>query len=428
MVIYILDLISLEFLQLEKINSYYMKTSEYDIAIAGGGIVGLATAYQIQREFPSIKIIILEKENALGLHQTAKNSGVIHSGLYYKPDSLRARNCVQGRKELIDFAIKYNIDYEICGKIVLATNEDEEKSLEILRLNGVKNGLKGLKILSPVEFKKIEPKAEGIAALLVPESGIIDYNMVCNKLADLIININPDSKIELNCEFLEVKDGYLFSTNGVFKTRHNIFCGGLFSDRLAKKDNVKLDMKIVGFRGDYYRLSDQKKCKVRNLIYPVPNPSFPFLGVHFTRMINGDIECGPNAVFTFKREGYRKTDFSWKDTIDALSFIGTWKLFINNWKFGLNEYRRAFSKFLFLKELKKMIPSLEMDDIIEHRSGVRAMALGYDGKVIDDFKIIKNQNNMHVLNAPSPAATACLAIGREIMNKAASDFNLKDLK
>ena len=187
-------------------------------------------------------------------------------------------------------------------------------------------------------------------------------------------------------------------------------------------------MKIVGFRGDYYVLTDKAKHKVKNLIYPVPNPEFPFLGVHFTRMTTGEIECGPNAVFTFKREGYKRTAFNFKDSFQALSFIGTWRLFINNWKFGLNEYRRAFSKFLFLKELKKMIPSLEMDDIIEHRSGVRAMALGYDGKVIDDFKIIKNHNNMHVLNAPSPAATACLAIGREIMNKAASDFNFKSLK
>jgi len=217
----------------------------------------------------------------------------------------------------------------------------------------------------------------------------------------------------------------LFSTKGKLKVEHTIFCGGLFSDRLAKKDKVKLDMQIVGFRGDYFQLSNQAKCKVNNLIYPVPNPEFPFLGIHFTRMMNGEIECGPNAVFTFKREGYKKTDFSWEDSFQALSFSGTWRLFINHWKFGLNEYRRAFSKALFLKELQKMIPTLKMEDIIEGRSGVRAMALGIDGEVIDDFRIVQNKNNLHVLNAPSPAATACLAIGDQIMEKSRIYFNLK---
>ena len=283
-------------------------------------------------------------------------------------------------------------------------------------------------MLSPKEFKKIEPNTEGVAALWVPHSGIINYKSVCNKLADLITKTNPKSKIAFNCELLDVNDGLLFSTNGVCKTKHTIFCGGLFSDRLAKKDKVNLDMKIVGFRGDYYRLSNKAKSKVKNLIYPVPNPEFPFLGVHFTRMIGGDIECGPNAVFTFKREGYQKTDFSWKDTIEALSFSGTWRLFINHWKFGFNEYRRAFSKALFLKALKKMIPTLQMEDIIEGRSGVRAMALGYDGEIIDDFKMVKNKNNLHVLNTPSPTATACLAIGEQIMEKAKLHFNLKNLR
>ena len=403
-----------------------MQEAKYDIAIVGGGIVGLAIAYQIQREFPKLNLIILEKEKELAFHQTGRNSGVIHSGLYYKPNSLKAKNCVKGRKQLVQFAKENNIKHDICGKIVLALNKREATELETLKKNGEQNGLENLQILTPLQFKNIEPNAEGVAALWVPQSGIIDYKEVSNKFAELIKQMNPKSKIALNCELLNIEKGLLFSTKGEIKIKHTIFCGGLFSDRLAKKDKLKLDMQIVGFRGDYYKLTDKAKSKVKKLIYPVPNPEFPFLGVHFTKMIGGDIECGPNAVFTFKREGYQKTDFSWKDTFEAISFLGTWRLFINHWKFGLNEYRRAFSKALFLKELKKMIPTLQMEDIIVGRSGVRAMALGNDGEVIDDFKIVVSKNNLHVLNAPSPAATACLAIGQQIMEKAKSHFNLKN--
>ena len=403
-----------------------MQEAKYDIAIVGGGIVGLAIAYQIQREFPKLNLIILEKEKELAFHQTGRNSGVIHSGLYYKPNSLKAKNCVKGRKQLVQFAKENNIKHDICGKIVLALNKREATELETLKKNGEQNGLENLQILTPLQFKNIEPNAEGVAALWVPQSGIIDYKEVSKKFAELIKQLNPNSKIALNCELLNIEKGLLFSTKGEIKIKHTIFCGGLFSDRLAKKDKLKLDMQIVGFRGDYYKLTDKAKSKVKKLIYPVPNPEFPFLGVHFTKMIGGDIECGPNAVFTFKREGYQKTDFSWKDTLEAISFLGTWRLFINHWKFGLNEYRRAFSKALFLKELKKMIPTLQMEDIIVGRSGVRAMALGNDGEVIDDFKIVVSKNNLHVLNAPSPAATACLAIGQQIMEKAKSHFNLKN--
>ena len=403
-----------------------MQEAKYDIAIVGGGIVGLAIAYQIQREFPKLNLIILEKEKELAFHQTGRNSGVIHSGLYYKPNSLKAKNCVKGRKQLVQFAKENNIKHDICGKIVLALNKREATELETLKKNGEQNGLENLQILTPLQFKNIEPNAEGVAALWVPQSGIIDYKEVSNKFAELIKQLNPNSKIALNCELLNIEKGLLFSTKGEIKIKHTIFCGGLFSDRLAKKNKLKLDMQIVGFRGDYYKLTDKAKSKVKKLIYPVPNPEFPFLGVHFTKMIGGDIECGPNAVFTFKREGYQKTDFSWKDTFEAISFLGTWRLFINHWKFGLNEYRKAFSKALFLKELKKMIPTLQMEDIIVGRSGVRAMALGNDGEIIDDFKIVVNKNNLHVLNAPSPAATACLAIGQQIMEKAKSHFNLKN--
>ncbi|MGY8987624.1 MAG: L-2-hydroxyglutarate oxidase [Flavobacteriales bacterium] len=403
-----------------------MQNIKYDIAIVGGGIVGLSTAYKIQQKYPKLNLIILEKEKELAFHQTGRNSGVIHSGLYYTPDSYRAKNCVDGRIQLVEFAKKHDIKHDICGKIVLAVNQKESEQLITLKEKGEKNGLTNLEIIDMKQVKELEPYAEGVSALFVPQSGIIDYKGVTNKLAELIKEINPESTIETNCEVLNIEDEKLFSTKGTINASHSIFCGGLFSDRLAIKDSLKLKMQIVGFRGDYYELEDTSKYKVKNLIYPVPNPEFPFLGVHFTRMTDGSIECGPNAVFTFKREGYKKTDFNLKDSWDALTFSGTWKLFINHWKFGLNEYRRAFSKRLFLKELKKIIPSLTMEEIKVGRSGVRAMALGNDGEVIDDFIIVKNDKNIHVLNAPSPAATACLAIGDEIVEHATKSFDLNN--
>ena len=403
-----------------------MQNIKYDIAIVGGGIVGLSTAYKIQKKYPKLNLIILEKEKELAFHQTGRNSGVIHSGLYYTPGSYRAKNCVDGRIQLVEFAKKHDIKHDICGKIVLAVNQKESEQLITLKEKGEKNGLTNLEIIDMKQVKELEPYTEGVSALFVPQSGIIDYKGVTNKLAELIKEINPESTIETNCEVLNIEDEKLFSTKGTINASHSIFCGGLFSDRLAIKDSLKLKMQIVGFRGDYYELEDTSKYKVKNLIYPVPNPEFPFLGVHFTRMSDGSIECGPNAVFTFKREGYKKTDFNLKDSWDALTFSGTWKLFINHWKFGLNEYRRAFSKRLFLKELKKMIPSLTMEEIKIGRSGVRAMALGNDGEVIDDFIIVKNDKNIHVLNAPSPAATACLAIGDEIVEHATKSFDLNN--
>lgn len=402
-----------------------MEITQYDIAIVGGGIIGLASGFQLQTNFPNLRIVIFEKENELAFHQTGNNSGVIHSGLYYKYGSYKANNCVLGRKLLIQFAKENNIDFDVCGKLVVAVNNDEAERLIDLKKNGEKNGLIGLKILEPKEFKKIEPNISGVKALWVPQSGIIDYKSVTNKLAEKILSINSKSLILTGCKVLDFYNNKIITSKGNFYSRHNIFCGGLFSDRLAIKDQLDLKMQIVGFRGDYYRLSDSAKSKIKNLIYPVPNPDFPFLGVHFTRMTNGEIECGPNAVFTFKREGYNKLDFSFRDTFQSLSFIGTWKLFINNWKFGYNEYKRAFSKSLFLKELQKILPSLKRDDIVNGRSGVRAMALDKNGKMIDDFKIVKNNNNLHVLNAPSPAATACLSIGIQIMEESKKNFKLE---
>ena len=334
-----------------------MHKKEFDIAIVGGGIVGLATAFQLQSNFPDLNLVVFEKEKGLAFHQTGRNSGVIHSGLYYKPGSFRADNCVKGRKQLIQFSKENDIDFDVCGKIVVAVNITEAEQLKRLKINGVKNGLEGLKLLDPDDFKKIEPCVDGIKALWVPQAGIINYKIVTNKLAEKVKSINNNSEISTNCEVNDFNKGNIKTSKGIFRARHIIFCGGLFSDRLARRDKVGLDMQIVGFRGDYYKLAEHAKNKINNLVYPVPNPEFPFLGVHFTRLTNGEIECGPNAVFTFKREGYNKTDFNFKDTLQALSFKGTRKLFINHWKFGLNEYKRAFSKPLFLKQLRKMMPS-----------------------------------------------------------------------
>jgi len=401
-----------------------MEELKFDVAIVGGGIVGLATAYKLQLKYPKLCLAVVEKEDSLAFHQTGRNSGVIHSGLYYKPNSLKAKNCVNGRKQLVEFAENNNIDYDVCGKIVLATNKREAKKLLQLKINGEKNGLKDLKILDSNELKEIEPNAVGKSALYVPDSGIIDYKQTTKKFAEKITSINNKSKIILSCEVFNFKNDYLFTSKGKIYTKNNIFCAGLFSDRLAGKDNLKINMKIVSFRGDYYKLKESSKHKINNLIYPVPNPEFPFLGVHFTRMTNGSIECGPNAVYSFKREGYSKFSFNLMDTIESLFFIGTLKLFINHWKFGLNEYKRSFSKRLFLRDLQKLVPSLMLNDLEKGKSGVRAMALGEDGDVIDDFKIIKNNKNIHVLNAPSPAATACLAIADNIVLVFAKHFSL----
>lgn len=403
---------------------------QYDIAIIGGGIVGSATFYKIQKRFPHKNIILIEKEKELAAHQTGHNSGVIHSGLYYTPGSKKAINCVKGRKELVAFAQEHNIAHDVCGKIVVATDESELPFMEKIIQNGIANGIEGIEKIDAKRIKEIEPHCEGIAGIWVPVTGIIDFVGATKKMAELALNINPNSKVVLGEEALSFEHQNEISSiktnKSSYKAKYLIFCGGLQADRLAKKDQVKIKEKVVGFRGDYYELTDSAKHKVRNLIYPVPNPAFPFLGVHFTRMVDGEIECGPNAVFTFKREGYGKTDFNLRDTIDALSYQGTWKLFFKNMKFGVDEYRRAFSKRLFLKTLQRIIPSLTMDDLKPGRSGVRALLLREDGDTKDDFRIVYSENgkSIHVLNAPSPAATASLAIGEDICEMAEKHFDL----
>ncbi len=400
----------------------------YDVAIVGGGIVGAATLYKMQQRHPELKFVLIEKENMLADHQTGHNSGVIHSGLYYKPGSMKAKNCVEGRRELVSFAKEHKIAHDVCGKVVVATKQSELEHLERIFQNGQANGIEGLERITPAQIKEIEPYVEGIDGLFVGCTGIIDFRGATTKMVEIALSIQPESKLLLNHEVLDIKKGedisLIITQKGNIQSKYLIFCAGLQADRLAKKDGVKLKEKVVGFRGDYYELSHEAKHKVKNLIYPVPDPNFPFLGVHFTRMTNGDIECGPNAVFTFKREGYGKTDFSLRDTFDALTYKGTWKLFTQNMKYGIDEYRRAFSKKLFLKTLQVMIPSLTMEDIVPGRAGVRALLLREDGDTRDDFRIEYHGKSIHVLNAPSPAATASLSIGGYIADEAQKHFRL----
>ncbi|MES2589505.1 MAG: L-2-hydroxyglutarate oxidase [Bacteroidota bacterium] len=401
----------------------------YDVAIIGGGIVGAATLYKLQLKNPDLKIVLIEKEKMLADHQTGHNSGVIHSGLYYTPGSLKAKNCVSGRHELVAFAKEHNIAHDICGKVVVATKESEFPFMDKIFNNGIANGIEGIEKINAQQIQDIEPHVRGIAGIWVPCTGIIDFRGATIKMVEIALSKQAESKLLLEHEVLSVEkheDFSIIQTNkDRIEAKYLVFCAGLQADRLAKKDGVDLKEKVVGFRGDYYELTDEAKHKVRNLIYPVPDPQFPFLGVHFTRMTNGDIECGPNAVFTFKREGYGKTDFSFADTWDALTYKGTWKLFFKNMKYGIDEYRRAFSKKLFLKTLQVMIPDLKMEDIKPGRAGVRALLLREDGDTRDDFRIEYHGHSIHVLNAPSPAATASLAIGGYIAEEAEKHFGLK---
>jgi len=395
------------------------KDKHYDIIVVGAGIIGAATAYKMQLKYPDKSIALLEKEATIGLHQTGRNSGVIHSGIYYEPNSYKAKNCRIGRKQLISFAEKYNISHEICGKLIVATSVEEIPNLEAIYQRGIQNKTPKITFLNAEEISQHAKFIKGIKAIHVPSAGIIDYVEVNTKMAALLSEINSKSKLITSCLYkhtTDLKSKKILHTNlGDFTTQKIIFCTGLQSDRTAAKDNIDSGLQIVGFRGDYYRFTADAQHKITNLIYPVPDPKFPFLGVHFTKMIDGSVTCGPNAVFSFAREGYAKTSFNLKDTWQSLTYKGTWKLFAKHIGAGIHEYKRAFSKRLFVKELQKMMPQLKMSDVVPHKSGIRAQALDRNGNMIDDFKIIKKNGTIHVLNAPSPAATACLAIADEIV-------------
>ncbi len=401
-----------------------MQDKVFDFVIIGGGAVGLSTAYKIMLQFPDAQILVLEKEPHVAAHQTGHNSGVIHSGLYYKPGSKKASNCFKGREQLVSFAQENNIKHEVCGKIVAAASEDELPRLEKIYQTGLENGLSEIKMIDGKTSKEIEPYCNAIQSIWVPYTGIIDFSGICKKLAELIQyhknQVLFNQKIQKNSD----KTYTLITNHSKFKTNYFIACAGLHSDRIAKLEGLNSKMRIVGFRGDYYDLTHEAEHKVKNLIYPVPNPQFPFLGVHFTRMALGGVECGPNAVFTFKREGYGKTDFNFIDTFEALTYKGTLKFMAKYWRFGLDEYRRAFSKSLFLKQLQRLLPDLKITDLKPGRSGVRAMALDANGNMIDDFAYEVTEGSIHVLNAPSPAATACLAIADDIVQLAKNSWKL----
>ena len=393
----------------------------FDYVIVGGGIVGLSIAYKLAKRESLKNILLIEKEDDLASHQTGNNSGVIHSGIYYTPGSLKAKNCFNGRLQLIDFAKEHNISHEMCGKLIAAFDQSELDTLDKIYDNGIKNGLKDITILSSKESKKYEPYINCIKSIFVPYSGIIDYKEVVEVLLKEFLKINKKNTFLKSTKVVSLSDDneqkIINTTNGTFKTNYTIFACGLQADELAKSDNIDLDVQILGFRGDYYNVVNKGLKKVKGLIYPVPNINLPFLGVHLTKMHDGKVEAGPNAVFSFKKEGYSRTSFSFSDTMRALSFRGLWILFLGYWKIGLSEYLRAFSKKRFLKSLQRLVPNLKMEDITIGKSGVRAQALDTKGNLIDDFLIKKTKNSLHVINAPSPAATASLAIADEVINR-----------
>ena len=390
----------------------------YDCAIIGGGIVGLATASILSRRQPGCSIVVLEKEQELATHQTGRNSGVIHSGIYYKPGSYKARFAREGSASMVEFCREHGIKYDVCGKVIVATEQEELPRLENLYNRGLENGL-SVSRLSADQVREIEPHVSCLAGIKVPSTGIVSYRQVSNTYADLF-RAN-DGTIRPGVRILGMRDAgagkILETTQGDVEARFVINCGGLFSDRLARAGGADPGAKIVPFRGEYFELVPEKRHLVKTLIYPVPNPDFPFLGVHFTRMIDGTIHAGPNAVLAFKREGYRKTDFSFRDTLETLTYPGFWALARKNMAEGWAEMRRSFSKALFVRSLQRLIPEVQAADLVPCKAGVRAQALFSNGKLVDDFLIIRERNTIHVCNAPSPAATASLEIGKAVVEQ-----------
>ncbi|HWP46625.1 MAG TPA: L-2-hydroxyglutarate oxidase [Candidatus Limnocylindrales bacterium] len=401
----------------------------YDIAIIGGGIIGMATAMELMSR-PGLSLIVLEAEDRIAAHQTGNNSGVIHSGLYYKPGSLKARNCVEGREALYRFCKEYGIAHQRCGKVVVATHKRELPILEELERRGLANGLQGLRRLSPEEIREYEPHVVGIAGLLVQETGIVDYVQVTHKFADLVRAAGGE--IQTRAKVYGVRrqpQGLLLETlRGEVRCRYLINCAGLQSDRVARMCGVNPHLQIIPFRGEYYELVPQRRYLIKNLVYPVPDPAFPFLGVHFTRMIHGGVEAGPNAVLAFKREGYRLTSFSLKDMLETVTYIGFWQMARRYWKTGIVELSRSLNKKAFVKALQKLVPELRPEDIRPAGAGVRAQAVEPNGLLVDDFRIVEAERMIHVLNAPSPAATASISIGKTIARMAEKNFDLPNVK
>lgn len=394
--------------------------TDYDVIIAGAGIVGLATGLKILEFNPKAKVLILEKENDIAKHQTGHNSGVIHSGIYYKPGSLKAQNCLRGYKQLLEFCDKENVNYDICGKVIVAVNESELKGLNDIYERGIANGLDKIKRISKEELKEIEPHANGVEALRVPYTGIVDYGQVARKYFEKILA--SGGNVEFNSRIKRVKDRSgkpeVFTRERSFNTKVFINCCGLHSDEVAKKTGLPLDTRIIPFRGEYYKIRPEKRYLVKNLIYPVPDPAFPFLGVHFTRMVNGEVEAGPNAVLAFRKEGYSKNSFSIPDTFKTFTWGGFYRIAAKYYKTGMGEFYRSYRKKAFVKALRRLLPEIQEYDLVAGGAGVRAQAIDKKGKPIDDFLITGGRGIINVINAPSPAATASLAIGETIAKQA----------
>jgi (S)-2-hydroxyglutarate dehydrogenase len=395
-----------------------------NVAIVGAGIVGLATALEFTRRFPEISLAVLEKEPVVAAHQTGHNSGVIHSGIYYKPGSLKSKLCVEGGAELVRFCQENGVPYEICGKVIVATAETELPQLDELYRRGNQNGLTGLRMLTATEIKEFEPFAAGIRGIHVPSTGIVDYSKVAEKYAELIVN--SGGTIYLSHEVVGLKrslTGTVVETSkGHIEAKLIINCAGLQSDRVSRMAKANLDLTIVPFRGEYYDVTPAKEHYLKGLIYPVPDPRFPFLGVHFTRRIGGGIEAGPNAVLALKREGYSKTSFDIADAFEFATFPGFWTMAAKHWRTSVGEYHRSWSKKAFVRALQRLMPDLRDEDLIPGGSGVRAQALDRNGKLIDDFHFVYTDGMVHVCNVPSPAATASLAIGKSIVDEVIQHF------
>jgi L-2-hydroxyglutarate oxidase len=388
------------------------------VAIVGGGIVGLATAFQLTERQPGLRVLVIEKEAAVGAHQTGHNSGVLHSGIYYKPGSLKALNCRTGKLAMEQFCAKYGVPYDICGKVIVAVGAAELPLLERIFDRGQQNGVR-CEIIGPERLKELEPHAAGVKAIHVPEAGIVNYRVATRKMAELVCQ--QEGEVRTGARVLTIRDGerqvVIKTTAGDFTADYAIVCCGLFSDRLARSAGLKVNTKIVPFRGEYYELAPAAQYLCRHLIYPVPDPSFPFLGVHFTRMIEGGVECGPNAVLAFAREGYRKTDVNVGDLVDTLAYPGFQRMAWRHWRMGLGEMWRSWSKAAFVHALSRLIPEIRAEHLVPHRAGVRAQSISRDGAMVDDFVIHPAGRMVHVLNAPSPAATSSLNIGRLVAEK-----------
>ncbi|TAM55754.1 MAG: L-2-hydroxyglutarate oxidase [Acidobacteria bacterium] len=402
-----------------------MAETDVDVAVVGGGIVGVATAMALVAR-ARVSLAVVEKEPRLAAHQTGNNSGVIHSGLYYRPGSLKARNCATGREALLRFCAEHGIPAERCGKVVVATRAEQLPVLEELRRRGEANGLTGLRRLRPEEIREIEPHAAGVAGLFVPQTGIVDYVRVTEAYAEEVRRGGGELMLAAPVHKV-ARDGrgmVLETTRGEVRCRFLVNCAGLQSDRVARLAGVDPGVLIVPFRGEYYELTPSRHSLVRNLIYPVPDPEFPFLGVHFTRMIAGGVEAGPNAVLALKREGYSRWSFSPRDALATFAYPGFWRMARGYWRIGLGECRRSFDKRAFVRALEALVPEITTRDLAPGGAGVRAQALDRSGRLLDDFRIVEGERQVHVLNAPSPAATASISIGEAIASIALKSFGL----